>query len=198
MHNRSLLATIIFLAICSGCAARTSPNTPAIPAVATQGLTATVSPSPAPATSTPTPLPVPPNLPVYATPVLVNIHFQDALQGWGIASNDGGALVRSVDGGLTWYNATPAGASGLGNSTGLFTLGVEVAWMLVTNPDFYTGTLYRTFDGGLTWSQASVPFGEHSASSSTRTRAAAWQAWDMPPARRLWRSTKLPMEAPPG
>jgi photosystem II stability/assembly factor-like uncharacterized protein len=105
------------------------------------------------------PLPTPPDLPVVSSPVLVHIDLQDANNGWGIATNDGGYLLRTVDGGATWLNDTPPGLTGIGYSTDLSVLDVNTAWVLIPNADFFTGKLYRTTDGGLTWTSFDVPFG---------------------------------------
>lgn len=109
-------------------------------------------------TSTEPPLPTPLGVPV-ASPALVHIAFQDANNGWGVASNGSGSILRTQDGGATWLNTTPSGLTGIGYSTQLCVLNVNTVWVLVPNPDFYTGTLFRTFDGGLTWTSFDVPFG---------------------------------------
>jgi photosystem II stability/assembly factor-like uncharacterized protein len=127
-----------------------------------------VSPTstPVPVTNTSTPLPTATNIPLptlpgvpAVSPALVHIAFQDANNGCGIASNGGGSILRTVDGGSTWVNVTPPGLSGIGYSTGLNVINVITAWVLVANPDFFTGKLYHTSDGGLTWTSFDVPFG---------------------------------------
>lgn len=105
------------------------------------------------------PVPPPPDMPVFPAPRLVRIDFQDANNGWGIAANDGGYLLRTVDGGTTWLNATPQGLTGIGYSTTLSVLDVKTIWILVPNIDFFTGMLYHTGNGGLTWTSVAVPFG---------------------------------------
>jgi photosystem II stability/assembly factor-like uncharacterized protein len=126
-------------------------------------LTSTPIPStytPAP-TTVPTNMPIPtsPNLPIGSNPTLIHITFQDANNGWGVASNDGGTILRTVDGGATWLNATPPGLIGIGYSTTLSVLNVNTVWVLVPNTDFFTGTLYHTSDGCLTWTSVEAPFG---------------------------------------
>ena len=101
----------------------------------------------------------PPNLPAVTSPILIRIDFLDANHGWGVATNNSGYFLRTVDGGTTWLNATPPGVSGIGYSTGFFALNVNTAWVLVPNADYFTGTLYRTSDGGLTWTSSVAPFG---------------------------------------
>lgn len=130
-------------------------------------ITITNTPTPPAKTNIPTPLaeatnmplPPPPDLPVVPASALVRIDFQDSNNGWGIAVNDGGYLLRTVDGGTTWLNTTPLGVTGIGYSTNLSVLDVNTAWVLVPNADFFTGKLYRTTDGGLTWTSFDVPFG---------------------------------------
>jgi photosystem II stability/assembly factor-like uncharacterized protein len=98
-------------------------------------------------------------LSVVSSPSLTHIAFLDANNGWGIASNDGGYVLRTEDSGTTWLNTTPPGLSGIGYSTGLSVLDVNTAWVLAPNADYFTGTLYRTSDGGLAWTSFAVPFG---------------------------------------
>ena len=94
-----------------------------------------------------------------ASPALARIDFQDANNGWGIAVNDNGYVLRTVDGGSTWLNATPPGTGAIGLSATLTVLDTNTAWVLVPGTDFFSGTLYRTSDGGITWSSSPVPFG---------------------------------------
>jgi photosystem II stability/assembly factor-like uncharacterized protein len=115
------------------------------------------APVPAVLTTT-TPLP-PPDLPIFPIPTLVQIHFLDSTNGWGIAANESGAILRTVDGGETWLNTTPKDLTGIGYSTDLSVLNANTVWILVPNVDFYTGMLYHTSDGGLTWTSVAVPFG---------------------------------------
>lgn len=110
-------------------------------------------------TATPRPTPIPPALPAMASPRLAHIEFQDEFQGWGIAVNDNGHIVRTVDGGQAWLDATPADAGQIGFSTTLFVLDPDHVWVLMPGPDFYSASLYRTTDGGLTWASNPVPFG---------------------------------------
>jgi photosystem II stability/assembly factor-like uncharacterized protein len=106
-----------------------------------------------------TPTLIPPALPVLAAPVLARIDFQDENNGWGVAVNDGGHVLRTVDGGETWLNATPPGSGRIGFSTNLAVLNSSTVWVLVPDTDFFSGTLYRTKDGGVTWTSNPVPFG---------------------------------------
>jgi photosystem II stability/assembly factor-like uncharacterized protein len=90
---------------------------------------------------------------------LAGIDFQDKNYGWGIAVNNNGAVLRTVDGGSTWLNATPPGIGAIGLSPKLSVLNSNTAWVLVPGTDFFSGTLYHTGDGGITWSSNIVPFG---------------------------------------
>lgn len=120
----------------------------------------TIPETPSPmATALNTPLATQPNMPVVTSPGLVHIAFLNANNGWGVAGNDGGKILRTADGGATWQNVTPNGASGIGLSTTLSILDANTAWVLIPNADFFTGTLYKTSDGGQTWNSFQVPFG---------------------------------------
>jgi photosystem II stability/assembly factor-like uncharacterized protein len=111
-----------------------------------------------------TPLPLPPGLTVIDSPSFVFIDFQDAQNGWGIASSDlnpgtSGYLLRSQDGGSTWLDVTPPDVTELGYSTSLAILDTNTIWALVPGEDFLSGMLYHTLDGGASWTSNSVPFG---------------------------------------
>ena len=152
----------VALAVLAGCSAQAGTLTPSLPAS-----TPPVSASPAtPAPASPvTPIPsatetaVLPALPAVVSPALVRIDFQDDNNGWGIAVNANGYVLRSLDGGSSWLNATPPGIARIGLSANLTVLDTNTAWVLVPGTDFFSGTLYRTSDGGMTWSSNSVPFG---------------------------------------
>ena len=160
IRSKLLFSGLIALTVLAACSARASTVTPAIPTAASP------VPSLPAGSATPIPtatqVPVPPALPVLPAqpaPALVRIDFQDAHTGWGIAVNDNGAILRTIDGGSTWYNATPPGIGPVGLSTALAVLDTNLAWVLVPGPDFFSGTLYRTSDGGIHWSSNPVPFG---------------------------------------
>lgn len=151
MIRRLLLPALLLAALLPAC----SPNGMVAPgsddSPAPAGARATSAPT---AVFTATPLP-PPDLPIAASPDLLQIDFQSTRNGWGLAE---GAVVRTVDGGATWHDASPPEV-GIGYSTRLFALDDQHAWLQVPNPDFYTGTLFRTTDGGLNWDSFAVPFG---------------------------------------
>jgi len=161
--RRTLLSVLsIGMAVLAACSARASTVTLSLPTATSPASAIPATPMPA---STDTSIPtasqaaIPPALPVLASPVLARIDFQDAHNGWGIAVNANGYVLRSVDGGSTWLNATPPGIGPIGLSAGLTVLDTNHAWVLVPGTDFFSGTLYRTSDGGISWSSNTVPFG---------------------------------------
>jgi len=112
--------------------------------------------------STPTPYPDAPSLaeinaPLVESPALVSIHFINELDGWGVTETQ---IVRTNDGGITWYNVTPADVTETGYSVEMFALDNGHAWVQQPDPNNYPngGTLYRTKDGGLTWQNSMTPF----------------------------------------
>lgn len=148
-----------WLQACSA-AAPLSLTLPATLASTSSGPAVTSVPAPAGTPLPPTTLTrLPPALPPVIAPQLVRIEFQDEQDGWGIANNAGGMLVRSVDAGSTWLNASPPGIAEIGSSAVLTVLNPDTAWVLVPGVDFFSGTLYKSIDGGVTWDSSPVPFG---------------------------------------
>jgi len=163
--QRKLLPVLVlaFLAL-AACSAQAGTVTLGLPSVSTTS-PASASPtlpvpsSTAAASPTATETSLPPDLPVVASPALARINFQDTKNGWGIAVNGNGYVLRTVDGGSTWLNATPPGTGSIGLSASLTVLDSNHAWLLVPGTDFFSGTLYRTSDGGMTWKSNPLPFG---------------------------------------
>ena len=104
-----------------------------------------------------TPAPVAIDAPLVEAPALVNFHFLNELDGWGVT---GTQIVRTIDGGLTWYNVTPPDVTETGYGARHFAMDADHAWVQI--PDFNkypnSGFLYRTVDGGLTWTEYETPF----------------------------------------
>ncbi len=154
------LVVAVGLAACSPSIGQATPSALA----ATNTPPATIPPARVSA-STPTPVPsasvtpIPPSLPVLASPVLARVAFQDENNGWGIAINNDGHVLRTIDGGRTWLDATPPGTGSIGFSTVLEVLNASNVWVLVPAADYFSGTLYHTGDGGATWTSNPVPFG---------------------------------------
>jgi len=69
-------------------------------------------------------------------------------------------MIRTNDGGITWYDVTPPDLDEVASTVETFILDKDHAW--VQKPDFNNfpnnGILYHTADGGLTWSISSTPF----------------------------------------
>ena len=111
---------------------------------------------------TPSPYPDTPSPPAIAapkieSPAFLDIQFFNELDGWGFTET---YIVRTNDGGITWFNVTPPDLDEVGSTGEIFILDNDQAW--VQKPDFNNfpnnGLLYRTVDGGLTWSISSTPF----------------------------------------
>jgi len=142
---------ITFALILAGCnisitSFPTSPQQPVEPPTE-------VPPTPYPDTPAPPTI----NAPIVEAPALVEIQFLNELDGWGVTETQ---IVRSNDGGVTWYNVTPPDVAETGSTVEKFILDKDHAW--VQKPDFNNfpnnGLLYRTTDGGLTWTISSTPF----------------------------------------
>jgi photosystem II stability/assembly factor-like uncharacterized protein len=117
-----------------------------IPKPITQAIVATENPTPAPINSR-----------VVAASNLVSIHMLDEQNGWGINDQQ---VLRTNDGGTTWYDVSPINSTPLGYAVSAVFLDSLHAWILVPdaqNP--LAGGLYRSGDGGLNWSASQVPFG---------------------------------------
>jgi photosystem II stability/assembly factor-like uncharacterized protein len=160
MRSKIMITGFILVLAISACTPMKLPATTS-PISNTNTPTPVIIPeTPSPrATTVNTPAATQSNMPVVTSPGLVHIAFLDANNGWGVAGNNGGHILRTADGGTTWQNVTPTGVSGIGLSTTLSILDVHTTWVLVPNADYFTGTLYRTSDGGQTWTSFQVPFG---------------------------------------
>jgi photosystem II stability/assembly factor-like uncharacterized protein len=124
------------------------PPAPAEPVEATE-------PPPSPVPDTPAPPAI--EAPLIETPALLEIQFFNELDGWGFTERD---LVRTNDGGLTWYRVTPPDLAAVGSTVGTFFLDKDHAWVQKPESESYPhgGLLYYSADGGLTWTISSTPF----------------------------------------
>jgi photosystem II stability/assembly factor-like uncharacterized protein len=103
-----------------------------------------------------TPSPPEINAPLVESPSLVEARFLDELDGWGVTETQ---IVRTNDGGITWYNVTPPGVTETGYRVDLTLYDNNHAWIQIPNfGDFHSGTLHRTTDGGITWTNHATPF----------------------------------------
>jgi photosystem II stability/assembly factor-like uncharacterized protein len=83
--------------------------------------------------------------------------MMDERNGWGISET---AVLRTNDGGQTWYDIGPKEAAQLGYAATASFLDRLHAWVLIADPqDMLKGTLYRTANAGITWDSIPVPFG---------------------------------------
>jgi photosystem II stability/assembly factor-like uncharacterized protein len=109
------------------------------------------------ATSESTPLPEVSSAPLIDSPSIINIEMIDERIGWGVTEKE---IVRTDDGGVTWYNVTPPDLAETGYSVFTFFLDENNAWLQIADNNNYPfgGFLYRTNDGGLTWQNFETPF----------------------------------------
>ncbi len=104
-----------------------------------------------------TALPSEASAPLIDAPDIINIEMIDERNGWGITEEE---VVRTDDGGVTWYNVTPPDLTETGYSVFTFFLDENNAWLQIADNNNYPfgGFLYRTQDGGLTWQNFETPF----------------------------------------
>jgi photosystem II stability/assembly factor-like uncharacterized protein len=85
----------------------------------------------------------------YGTTTLYKIHFIDESIGYlGSASATTGRLIKTTDGGLTWFDITASVAGLTGTVRGIHFVDTNTGW--ISNS---TGLIFKTTDGGTTWSQ---------------------------------------------
>ena len=114
-----------------------------------------VTQGPTHAPETPTAVPI--NAPIISPPDLVTINMLDEKNGWGISDTN---ILRTIDGGVTWYQVGPPKISALGYSVIADFINTQEGWVLVPDPtNMLVGTLYHTSNGGGTWNSFSAPFG---------------------------------------
>jgi photosystem II stability/assembly factor-like uncharacterized protein len=108
-----------------------------------------VRPGLQPPTPTPTPTPIPSPGTIVPSPLIRGLVMLDASNGWATGDN---YVLRTMNGGVTWYNVLPDAAPG-----GAFFLNSTTGWVIANS-----GALYRTTDGGYQWTQFTFPLcGEH-------------------------------------
>ena len=165
-----VMPTLVVFPTASAAPAAPSVTNTAVPLAATSApalpaATAAVAPLPA------TAAPALPTLPVAAAPSIVSLDMLDANNGWALTDT---GVVRTADGGSTWYDATPSGLNGTPASPCF--LDDRNGWLAAGTGagDPTTGTLYHTSDGGASWSSTTVPFGGVSLDFTDATHG-----WDM-------------------
>jgi photosystem II stability/assembly factor-like uncharacterized protein len=123
------LLLILLLAACTG-----NPETPAV----------------YPPTATPKPL----TSSLIESPQLDQFYFFNETDGWGATQTK---IVRTNDGGVTWYDVTPPIDAQFGYAPYVY-LDAQTAWVLLPVNYFDSGSLYQTSNGGLSWTSVKVPF----------------------------------------
>ena len=146
----------------------TLPPVPPVAAATNTASPVQATATPVPATASPVPasaaatlpaataaaIPTVQSLSVSASPSIQSLDMLDDQNGWALTDT---GVVRTQDGGASWYNVTPTGLNGAPVSP--FFLNASTAWVVAMGTDPTTGTLYHTTDGGATWTSAAVPFG---------------------------------------
>jgi len=104
-----------------------------------------------------TPLPPKIDAPLVEAPELTSIYFINSTDGWGVTETQ---IVRTNDGGSTWYNVTPPNVTETGFGVDMSVLDNDHVWVNMPNFENYpnSGFLYRTVDGGVTWATSNSPF----------------------------------------
>jgi photosystem II stability/assembly factor-like uncharacterized protein len=108
------------------------------------------------ASSAPTNTPTPASNPgtIIPSPRIDELHMIDASNGWALGAS---YLLRTSDGGLTWYSVLPGDVP----SAGFFPTAMK-CWVITgssqTSPGPGPGSLYFTNNGGLNWTRFDVPF----------------------------------------
>ena len=150
------LAVLLTLTACSNVSPALQAEVTLPPTQATRetATTASAITTPTLPTSTAPAIPTVGSLPIASSPSIRSLDMLDANIGWG--STDTGVL-RTNDGGITWYDASPASLNGAPFTA--FFLDDKNAWLAGMGADPTTGSIYHTIDGGISWNSAAVPFG---------------------------------------
>lgn len=95
---------------------------------------------------------------VIPNPQLISIHFLDESHGWGMTSQ---YVLRTEDGGATWYNVTPPGMTDFVYAAESYFFDTTHGWVAIPDPTdlMVPGQLFRTSDGGATWEETSFEAG---------------------------------------
>ncbi len=157
MNLRLSLIVCALVVVLSGCNISVTSFPLSTAPVPTESVAKATEIPPTPFPDTPAPPAI--DAPLIESPAFLDIQFFNELDGWGITE---AYMVRTNDGGITWYDVTPPDVEevGAGSTAATFILDQDHAWL--QKPDFNNfpnnGLLYRTADGGLTWTVSSTPF----------------------------------------
>lgn len=152
--------SIIFLLslLLSACApaSQTTEESTVIESTATASQQSQVAPESAVAPQA-TPLLAVPEAPIIESPSIINIEMLDEVNGWAVTEEN---IIRTDDGGVTWYDVTPSNLADAGYLVYLDFFDATHAWVQFPDMNKYPngGTLYRTADGGITWESFATPF----------------------------------------
>lgn len=142
---------VLLIAACSTPSKTSAPSQPGTPTVQSTEIPPTAYPD------TPSPAGINPQL--IEAPALVELNMLNEMDGWAVTETQ---VARTNDGGVTWYDVTPADIDETGFGVGMFVLDSDHAW--VQKPDYNnypnSGTMYSTSDGGITWVKSTTPFSE--------------------------------------
>jgi len=152
----SLVGLLLMITACNTPVATSTFDQPAEPPPTQETIPDVVTELP-PAPVQDTPVPAAIDAPLVDAPSLVNIRFLNELDGWGVTETQ---IVRTNDGGVTWYNVTPPAVTEVGYSVSISIFDNDHVWIQVPDMANYpnAGTLYRTSDAGLTWTFVTTPF----------------------------------------
>jgi len=82
---------------------------------------------------------------IVPSPVIRSLNMVDAFNGWAVGSS---YLLRTNDGGVTWYNVTMPGVASIGNA---YFQNANKAWVMAILAEGNLGVILRTMDGGHSW-----------------------------------------------
>ncbi|HNF95579.1 MAG TPA: hypothetical protein PLQ75_13065, partial [Anaerolineales bacterium] len=153
--KRFLSFLFILTALVSACAPAVA--TTAAPEASEPAATGTEEPQALSQAVLNTPLPAVAEVPIIESPAILNIQMLDEVNGWALTEEK---VVRTNDGGVTWYDVTPKNLKDAGYLVNTDFLDENTAWVQFPDMNKYPngGTLYHTTNGGLTWESFSTPF----------------------------------------
>lgn len=142
----ALLAASFILAACN--APVSSPEATEEPSVAPLAVSTEIPATPEPAVI---------DAPLVESPELFKMQFVNPNNGWGVTQTQ---IIRTNDGGITWYDVTPPEIGETGYNVDWFIMDNDHVWIQQADFDNYpnAGFQYRTTDGGLNWDKIATPY----------------------------------------